>query len=283
GSTETDTRVSFIRMGSDADFIKTTGVQLLAGRDIDVKTYPSDSTAMLLNESAIRAMHLKDPVGKTVYRDGGHKWTIVGVIKDFIIESPYESRINPVMVIGPTQFFQVVHIKLNPAGTTADNLAKAEKIFRKYNPLYPFEYVFADDSYARKFGEERRTGMLAALFAGLTIFISCLGLFGLASYMAENRMKEIGVRKVLGASVTGIVALLSKDFIRLVVVAIIIASPIAWLAMNSWLKGFSYRVHISAWIFVGAGALSILIALLTVSYQAIRAATVNPVRSLRAQ
>jgi len=208
---------------------------------------------------------------------------VVGIIKDFIIESPYESRINPMMIIGPTQFFQVIHFKLNPARSTADNLAAAGKIFTKYNPLYPFEYYFADESYAQKFNEEQRQGKLAALFAALTVFISCLGLFGLASYMAEARIKEIGVRKVLGASVGSIAALLSKDFITLVFVAILVASPIAWMAMRSWLNGFSYRIQVSPWIFVAAGLLAIVVALLTVSYQAVRAANANPVKSLRTQ
>jgi len=283
GSTENDTKIQFARQGSDADFIKTTGVQLLEGRDIDIYTHPSDTTAMLLNESAVKAMRLKDPIGKIVKREGDYNWTIVGVVKDFVLESPYQSRINPLMIIGPTQFLQVVHFKLNPANTTADNLAKAGNVFKQYNPLYPFDYVFADESYAQKFKEEQRSGLLAALFAGLTIFISCLGLFGLASYMAENRIKEIGVRKVLGASVVSIATLLSKDFVKLVLVSILIASPIAWFAMRHWLGGFSYRVVLSPWIFVAAGLLAVLVALLTVSYQAVRAANSNPVKSLRAQ
>jgi putative ABC transport system permease protein len=283
GSTETDTKIQFVRLGSDADFVKTIGVTLLKGRDIDTKTYSSDTAAMLLNESAVRAMHMDNPIGKIVRRDGDHNWTVVGVIKDFILESPYETRINPMMIIGPTSFFQVIHIKLNPVNITSDNLAKVEKIFKQYNPLYPFEYRFADETYALKFQEEQRYGTLAALFGGLTIFISCLGLFGLASYMAENRIKEIGIRKVLGASVGSIATLLSKEFIKLILVAILLASPIAWFTMNAWLDGYSYRIHIGAWIFLAAGGLSIVIALVTVSYQAIKAAMANPIRSLRTQ
>src|SRR4029077_17540848 len=158
-----------------------------------IKTYPTDTSAMLLNEAAVKIMRLKNPVGQIV-KDGETNYRVVGVIKDFILESPYED-VKPMFVLGPSQFFQVIHFKLNPANTTADNLAKAEKIFRQYNPQYPFEYFFVDESYANKFREEQRTGTLAALFAGLSIFISCLGLFGLATYMAENRIKEIGVRK----------------------------------------------------------------------------------------
>ncbi len=283
GSTETDTRTQFIQMGSDADFVKTTGVKLLQGRDIDIKEYPSDSTAMLLNESAVEEMRLKNPLGMIVTRDGGSKWTVVGVVKDFILESPFDSRITPTMITGPNYFFQVIHIKLNPANTTAADLALAGNIFKKYNPLYPFEYYFTDDWYARKFELEQRTGTMAALFAGLTIFISCLGLFGLASYMAENRIKEIGIRKLLGASVAGIAALLSKDFAKLVLVSIVLASPIAWLAMDHWLQDYSYRVPVGPWIFILAGSAAMLIALLTICFQAIRAAMTNPAKSLRAQ
>jgi len=188
------------------------------------------------------------------------------------------------MVNGPQNFFQVIHIKLNPAsGGTKANLAKAEAIFKKYNPQYPFEYAFADDSYAKKFKDQQRTGVLAMLFAGLTIFISCLGLFGLASYTAENRIKEIGVRKVLGASVGSVTALLSKDFLLLVLLAFLIASPIAWYAMHTWLQGYTYKVNIEWWVFVLTGLLSAIIAFVTVSYQAVKAALANPVKSLRTE
>jgi ABC-type antimicrobial peptide transport system permease subunit len=207
----------------------------------------------------------------------------VGVIKDFILESPFEKKISPMLISGPLDFLQVIHFKLNPANSTATDLAKAEKIFRQYNSQYPFEYIFVDDAYARKFDEEQRVGKLAALFAGLTIFISCLGLFALATYMAENRVKEIGVRKVLGASVTGITTLLAKDFIKLVLASFIIASPIAWFAMNRWLEGYHYRIDIGWEIFAWSGALALLIAVLTVSYQSIRAAIANPVKSLRSE
>ena len=149
--------------------------------------------------------------------------------------------------------------------------------------MYPFEYKFVDEEFARKFEDEKRTGTLAGLFAGLTIFISCLGLFGLAIYMAESRVKEIGVRKVLGASVTGLATLLSKDFLTLVLISFLVASPVAWWAMHSWLSDYSYRVPIQWWVFALAGLVSVLIALATVSYQAIRAALANPVKSLRTE
>jgi ABC-type antimicrobial peptide transport system permease subunit len=158
-----------------------------------------------------------------------------------------------------------------------------EKLFNRYNPNYPFEYHFIDQQYARKFSDEQIMGTLTAFFAGLTICISCLGLFGLAAYMAQNRVKEVGVRKVLGASVASITTLLSKDFIKLVVIAIFIASPIAWYAMQKWLSGYHYHIPISGWIFLWAGLLAIIIALMTVGFQAIKAAISNPVTSLRSE
>jgi predicted permease len=284
GSTETDRKIDFVRLGSDANFIKTIGVQLLQGREIDVYTHPTDSTAVLLNESAVAAMRLKDPIGAYVKQVEGITYHVVGVVKDFILESPFDKKVNPMIIFGPAEeSLQVMHIKLNPSAGTAASLAKAGTIFKKYNPHYPFEYAFADESYARKFATQQRTGTLAALFAGLTIFISCLGLFGLASYMAENRVKEIGIRKVLGASITSITSLLSKEFLLLVVISLVVASPIAWYAMNSWLQSFTYRISIEWWVFAGAGILSIIIALATVSFQAIKAAVANPVKSLRTE
>jgi putative ABC transport system permease protein len=284
GSTEADKKTDFVRMGGDADFVKTIGVKLLAGRDIDIYKYATDSNAIMLNETAVQAMRFKNPVGEVVKSDDGTAWHVVGVLKDFILESPFEKKVNPVMVFGPKrEFFQIVHIKLSTAGGTAANLAKTEQVFKKYNPQYPFEYAFTDESYANKFKEQQRTGTLAALFAGLTIFISCLGLFGLASYTAESRIKEIGVRKVLGASVASVTALLSKDFLILVLVAFFIASPIAWFAMNSWLQSYTYRINIEWWVFAGTGLLSVIIAFVTVSFQAIKAAVANPVKSLRTE
>ena len=209
-------------------------------------------------------------------------WHVVGVIKDFILESPYEP-IKPFMVKGPKYGGNVLLIKLNNANNNAQNLAKAGKIFKQYNPAYPFEYSFIDREYSKKFEDEQLTGTLASLFSMLTIFISCLGLFGLAAYMAETRVKEFGVRKVLGASVANIATLLSKDFIQLVVVAILIASPVAWFAMHKWLEGYDYRINISWWIFLIAGLLAIVIAMITVSFQAIKAAIANPVKSLRTE
>jgi ABC-type antimicrobial peptide transport system permease subunit len=275
-------KTDFIRECADEGVVATTGVKLAQGRDLDLEHYPTDSLGILLNESAVKAMHFKDAIGQEI-KDDDVAFHVVGVIKDFIIESPY-TPIQPMVIVGAKQsWYSVLNVRFNTKNSTETNLKKAEAIFRRYNPQYPFEYQLVDEEYSRKFDDEKRIGTLAGLFAALTIFISCLGLFGLATYMAENRVKEIGVRKVLGASVTGITALLSKDFLQLVGVSFLVAAPIAWFAMYKWLQDYPYRVNIQWWVFALAAGLSLTIALVTVSFQAIRAGMANPARSLRSE
>ena len=269
------------RFCSDGNIVKTAGFTLLKGRDINLKEFPGDSLSALVNESAAKIMGFKDPIGKT-YGDMGEKWTIVGVVNDMIMASPYLPKL-PMVIAGPKGWFNVLHMRLNPDRSTAANLKTVEDIFRKFNPDYPFNFIFVDTEYEKKFNDEKRIATLASLFAGLTIFISCLGLFALATYMAENRIKEIGVRKVLGASVLSITTLLSKDFLALVLVALVIATPIAWWAMHAWLQDYTYRISIQWWVFILAGAGAILIALATVSYNSIKAAMSNPTKSLRSE
>lgn len=282
GSNANDQKTDFNFFASDEKFVETMGLTLTAGRDINVSSYPTDSNAMLLNEAAVKSMRLKNPVGTEV-RMNDSKWHVVGVIKDFILESPY-SPIAPMIIVGPSSLsFYVLNMKFNPGRPVSENLKKAESIFKKYNPSYPFEYYFLDEDYANKFENEKRTGKLAALFAGLTVFISCLGLFGLSSFTAENRIKEIGIRKVLGASVINITQLLSWDFIKLIVLSFLIAAPFAWWAMNGWLQSYSYRVRVSWWIFAVTFLLSVSIALITISFQAVKAALMNPAKSLRSE
>jgi len=271
-------RLVFDLYFTDAEWTKTVGATIIEGRDIDVYTYPTDSTAMLLNESAVKLMNLENPIGEMV-RALRRDWRVVGVVKDFILHSPYEPVV-PMLIGGPAGWLNVMHIKLNGANRMSDNIAQAEQVFRKFNPNYPFEYYFVDEEYARKFQEEQKLGSLATWFAGLTIFISCMGLFALVAYMAETRRKEIGIRKVLGASVGNVVVLLSKEFLVLVVISILIASPIAWLAMEKWLANFAYRTDIPWWLFVLVGIISLGIALLTVGFQAVKAAMANPVKSI---
>ena len=269
------------RFIADDAFVRTTGLQLVAGRDFDLSQYPTDSSAGLLNESAVKLMGFKDPIGQII-KDMGKEWHIVGVVKDFILNSPYHPT-EPMFIAGAKAWFNVIHIKLNDKNSTEKNVAAMKEIFKKYNPNYEFNYRFTDEEYAKKFGDEQRTATLATLFAILTIIISCLGLFGLASYMAENRTREIGIRKVLGASVTTITRLLSIDFLKLVIIAFVIAAPLGFWAMYSWLQDFPYRISIGWWVFALAGMIAVFIALATVSFQAIKAALGNPVKSLRSE
>ncbi|SIN67659.1 ABC transporter permease [Chitinophaga niabensis] len=272
-------KVMVKRYVADGDMVKTFGMQLVQGRDLDVKTYPTDSTACLINEAAVKAMGFANPLGEMIF-DDPVKWHVVGVVKDFISESPYEA-IKPFMVKGPKEGMGVLHIKLSNKYTTAEALAGVEAVFRKYNPQYPFESFFVDEQYARKFGEQQFMTRLIGLFSGLAILIACLGLLGLTIYMAENRTKEIGIRKVMGASVFNITCLLTTDFMKLVVVALFIASPVAWYFMDQWLDNYNYRIHISWWVFLLAGTGALTVAFFTISVQTIRAASINPVRSLR--
>jgi ABC-type antimicrobial peptide transport system permease subunit len=272
-------KTDFRRYNEDGNLGKTAGLTFIAGRDIDIQKYPTDSLALILNESALKVMKFKNPIGQIV-KDNGQQWHVIGVIKDFILESPYEPT-KPMLIYGPKSWFNIIQIKLNSRNTTPANLKTTQAIINKYDPAYLFVENFVDADYAAKFDDEKRSGILAGLFAGLTIFISCLGLFGLATYVAETRIKEIGVRKVLGASVASITALMSKDFVKLVIISIIIASPISWFAMKKWLESYSYRISISALVFIESGLLAIAIALMTVSFQAVKAAITNPARSLR--
>lgn len=277
-----DDKTDFDRYVADEELGNTAGLTFVKGRDFNLQQFPTDSAGMIINESAAKVMNFKDPLGQII-RDDDRPYHVVGVIKDFILQSPYYPT-KPMIIEGAQSgWFSVMHIKLNGANRTAENLKKMESIFKKYNPEYPFEYKFVDEEYAAKFKAEQRTGTLAAIFAALTIFISCLGLFGLATYMAENRIKEIGVRKVLGASVGGVTALLSKDFLKLVMISFLIACPVAWWMMHSWLESYPYRIDIQWQVFAFAGLLSLLISLITVSYQSIKAALANPVKSLRTE
>jgi len=266
----------------DANWTKTVGTTILQGREIDIYTYPTDSTALLLNETAVKVMNFEHPIGEIV-RVHGRDWRVIGVVKDFILRSPYRP-VEPMLIGGPAAGdFYVMHIKLNGNNRMADNLARAEHIFKQYNPNFPFEYQFVDEEYARKFQNELRTGKLITAFAGLSIFISGLGLFALVSYMAETRRKEIGIRKVLGASIFDIVHLLSKEFLILVLISIFVASPIAWWAMERWLSNYAYRTDIPWWLFVAVGGISLFIALATVGFQAVKAAMENPVEAIKGE
>ena len=268
---------------TDADLVKTAGLELVAGRDIDINKYPSDSLAVMLNETAAKIMGFKNPVGQIITQPSDNlSWHVVGVVKDYLLNSPYE-KVPPLVIEGPKSWFGSILIKFASGQSTAENLFRTEQVFRKYNPAYPFDYKFVDDEYAKHFDNEQRAKTLAALFAGLAIFISCLGLFGLAAYIAEQRTKEIGIRKVLGASISQVWILLSKEFVLLVMISCIIASPIAFYFLQGWLEKYTYRTGISPATFIWSGLTALAITLVTISFQAIKAAIANPAKSLRSQ
>jgi len=263
------------------DFGKTIGWQIKAGRDFS-KAFGTDSLAMILNEAAVKQIAMKkDIVGQNIQYDGKN-YRVVGVVKDMIQESPYKP-VMPMVYITSHVWIGLVTVSIKTGVPVKDALARIEKVFKKYNPNLPFNYSFVDEDYAKKFADEERVGNLATFFTILAIFISCLGLFGLASFVAEQRKKEIGVRKVLGASTYNLWQMLSREFAVLVIIACFIAIPLAWLYLNSWLKQYEYRTTISAWVFVASGAGALVITILTVSFQAIKAALANPVKSLRTE
>jgi putative ABC transport system permease protein len=262
------------------DFGKTVGWQFVDGRDFS-RDYPTDSSGLVLNETAAAYMGLKDPVGKTVTWNG-KPYHILGIVKDMLMDSPFDPVYQTAFLLD-YNWAGVIDIRLNPALSASESLARIESVFRKINPGSPFDYKFTDQQYALKFAAEERIGQLASGFAILAILISCLGLFGLASFMAEQRTKEIGVRKVLGASVISLWQLLSRDFVWLVVIGFGIATPIAWYFLNHWLLKYDYRTDLSWWIFALSGMGVLVITLLTVSFQSIRAALIDPVKSLRSE
>ncbi|MES1224310.1 MAG: FtsX-like permease family protein, partial [Bacteroidota bacterium] len=272
---------NFATVGISKDYGQTIGWQFVAGRDYRTETGGADGFAFVLNESAVKMMNVKDPMNEIVHWYG-YDFHIIGIIKDMVMDSPF----NPVQ---PTIFYMapwrlnVLNIKMKPGAGVHEALKKIEQVYSQYNPGQPFEYKFADDEYAKKFSMEERVGKLATFFSVLAIFISCLGIFGMASFIAEQRIKEIGIRKVLGASVFNLWKLLSKDFVLLVFISLLIASPLAFYLMHSWLQNYNYRSTISWWIFAAAGSGALIITILTVSFQSIRAALMNPVKSLRTE
>ncbi|MFD2519363.1 ABC transporter permease [Emticicia soli] len=280
GSTPDDKSALFNTIATNYDYIKTIGIKLKEGRDFS-KEYSTDSVGVILNEAAVKRMGLKNPVGEIV------KWNeqerrVVGVIPDVLMDSPYRD-VAPLTIVFEKDWTNFLNVRFTPTASSSEAIKAIKPIFDKYNPGYPFDYKFADVEYASKFNYEELIGNLVAIISGLAIFISCLGLFGLASFMAEQRKKEIGVRKVLGASVANLWGLLSKDFLILIIISCAIASPIAWYAMTEWLSDYKYKISIGVGVFLLVLVMSMLITLLTVSYQAIKAALANPVKSLKTE
>lgn len=269
----------------DPEYIPTLGMRMVQGRNFS-KRFPTDASAVILNETAVKALGWqKNPIGRELIGhtdDNGVNimYRVVGVVSDFHFES-LRQKIGPLaMFLGRNSGNILVKTRTDKL---PEFLASLKQQWESFAPTAPFSYSFLDDRFAKVYVSEQKIEQILTLFSSLTIFIACLGLFGLATYTAEQRTKEIGVRKVLGASVGSLVALLSKDFLKLILIALVIASPIAWWGMNQWLKEFAYKVTIDWWIFALAGLLAIGIALLTVSYQSIKAALINPVKSLRSE
>ncbi|MCG8374824.1 MAG: ABC transporter permease, partial [Balneolales bacterium] len=273
-----DTRILFENIGMDYGFIETIGVEIIDGRSFSPE-YGADSTKIIFNETAIKVMGLENPVGKTMTLWDEER-EIIGVAKDFHFQS-FRTEVNPA-------FFRLVdwswraYVRIE-SENIQNTLAQIEDLYKSFNSNYPFNYRFMDEQYANLYQSEMRVGALARYFSVIAIFISCLGLFGLSAFTAEQRSKEIGVRKVLGASVQGLVVLLSKDFTKLVFISIAISIPVSWYLMKQWMADYAYSSGIEWWVFIAAGITALVIAWLTVSWQSVKAALANPVNSLKSE
>jgi hypothetical protein len=268
----------FRNVNVSPEFGKTVAWKILSGRDFS-REY-GDTSSMILSEEAVKIIRIPNPVGELM-KFGGKNYRVIGVVQDILTNSPYEA-VQPAIFLGDGyRDFITIRLKAGLPEHTA--MAVLETVYKKYNPGSPFIYQYNDDEYAHKFATEEKIGNLSAVFAGMAIFISCLGLFGLASFVAEQRTKEIGVRKVLGANLFSIWRMLSVQFVKLVMISLCVAIPLSYYAMNKWLQNYDYRDAISWWIFGIAGLSILIITLLTVSFQSIKAALMNPVKSLRSE
>jgi putative ABC transport system permease protein len=270
--------ISFEIFGGAYDFIETMGMHIKEGRSFS-KNYGSDSSALIINEAAVKAMHVKNPVGKTV-RFFGKNMQIIGVVKDFHFESMHEAIKPSVLSIVPHGGTIIASINNDHQQATINAI---QQLYKSFNPGFPFTFNFLDEAYQQQYESETKVSALSKYFAGLAIIISCLGLFGLAAFTAQKRRKEIGIRKVVGASVSNITTMLSKDFLKLIAISLLIAFPVSWWLMNNWLQSFVYRINISPAVFVIAALTVLIITICTVSFQSIKAAIANPVKSLRSE
>ncbi len=273
-----DGEIIMAGIATDVDFSKTMGIKILQGKDFSGT--PSDSSAMLLNKAAVEAMGLKNPIGMQMRY--GQSYTVIGVTDNVVMESPYKP-VDPMMVFYDPGNSNSISIRLADAAQLQKALQSIETIFKKHNPAYPFEYQFADQEFGKKFLTEDLISRITNIFAGLAIFICCIGLAGLASFTIQKRIREIGIRKVLGASVQQLLLLISKEFLKLVLIAFVIAVPLTWWLMNNWLEKYAYRINISVWLFGAVGIIILLLTLVVVSLNTMRAAVANPVKSLRTE
>ncbi|RYU92427.1 ABC transporter permease [Mucilaginibacter terrigena] len=260
--------------------LNTYQIKVIQGRDFAIDR-PSDSTAVVLNEAAVKLMRLKEPIGQKINWMSTER-TIIGVVKNFVWASPYDA-VKPTIIGFSKGWVGNIGIRLNPANAVSKNMALLQAVYRKYNPYYPFDYKFTDESFAQKFKNEQQLGIMAVMFTCLAIIISCLGLFGLASFSAERRGKEISIRKILGAGTAGLWLKLSQEFVKLVFISFAIGAVISWYNISQWLKQYTYHTTISIWVFVATLFLSIVLCLAAVSWQALKAAWVNPVKNLRSE
>src|SRR6185437_10807739 len=268
-------------VGVTDDYFSTVGMQIIKGRNFE-KGMTVDTTDVILNEAAVKRMRFKDPLNQVITWNGGKKIRVIGVVKDALMLSPY-SEPDPVFFDYNPSWSSSIMYRLSSQSSTGTAIAKIQTIFDKYNPAYPFQYNFADEQYAGKFSDEELIGKLSGIFSALAILISCLGLFGLAAYVAQQRTREIGIRKVLGATEGQVLVLISREFVLLVVAGCVIASPLAFYLMQGWLNGYYYHTPITADVFIDSAAAALLITIATISFQAIRAARQNPVESLKTE
>jgi ABC-type antimicrobial peptide transport system permease subunit len=268
-------------VGITDDYFKTLGMRLIKGRDFE-RGMAIDTSDVILNEAAVKRMRFKDPINQVIYWNGHRKIRVIGVVKDALMVSPFSAAQPSFFVYNPSWSSSIMY-RLMPGVDAGAAIAAFAPIFSKYNPAYPYSYHFADERYAAKFSQEVLIGKLSGIFAMLAVFISCLGLSGLAAYVAQQRTKEIGIRKVLGASVTQLWMLLSREFVVLVMLSCLIAAPVAFYFMHGWLQTYDYRIGIGPGVFIASGAAAIVVTVVTVSLQAIKAAWMNPVKSLRSE
>ncbi|HWH62683.1 MAG TPA: ABC transporter permease [Ginsengibacter sp.] len=281
--------VSIAHRNVTPEFVSTSGMQIIEGKDFS-NNAASENTDVIINESMEKLMGKESAVGKIIQSPRGNAdgvftdMTVIGVVKDYVYGSVYNGKAAPLIIFcKPPEYQNFIYARIKPQGNVEQALAKIAEVMKKDNPAYPLEYKFVDDQFNQMFQNETLTSKVSTVFAALAIIISCLGLFGLAAYTAERRIKEIGIRKVLGASVSGITTLLSKDFLQLVFISCLVAFPVAWWIMHNWLQHYEYRISMSWWIFLAAGISVVLIALITISFQSIKAAIANPVKSLRTE
>ncbi len=273
-------RVGFSTIATEYDYTETMGVKMLEGRDFS-RDFKSDSLAVVVNQAAVNLMGMKDPIGQKL-KANGQEFEIIGVMPNIIMDSPYQPVEALAMYFDPG-WSSTITIRLNKTSDLKGSIDKVEQVFKKLNPNYPFEFRFADADFEKKFSSINLISRLAGIFASLAILITCLGLLGLAAFTAEQRTKELGIRKVLGASVASLVVLITKDFSRLVILAFAISAPLGWWFLSNFLERYPYRVEISGWVLLSAGVGSLVLALIIVSTQAMKAALGNPVKSLKSE